>query len=403
MRSDNGQNIMSGMELLKVLQEVDPAAAAGVEENASGQTGGNDASPLRVYEFYKRTDADGDGMTEDILYVRVKIKEKTYPLFYDYIENVTETKRRPFSVWRPLPVRGSWTGVGAIELFEKHQLIVDLMANRWNFAVSGSGTVTIYDPEAFEETSGKSGAKVDLQLNNGATLKLKPGKSLENSLRRIYLENPIGDQWKEIMDYFMQLAMNESGATHANDGEALGMQSQKTATGIRNIENSAAVTFEVFMRSLTSGIMDTCQQFTKTAFAGIETDEVVELTGREPAQQFTISPRDVKNLEFTTEVVLGTAKSDQMLQATMQAWPILVEFLNQPLPIQLRGQPLLRQMFTALQLDTSGEMLQPIVSNIDPALMPMLMEFLQSAPDEIRDYLISSVSAAQQPAEPQPK
>lgn len=69
--------------------------------------------------------------------------------------------------------------MGAIELFEKHQLIVDLMANRWNFAVSGSGTVTLYDPEAFEETSRKSGAKVDLQLNNGATLKLKPGKSLE--------------------------------------------------------------------------------------------------------------------------------------------------------------------------------------------------------------------------------
>lgn len=95
MRTDNGQNVMSGMELLKVLQEVDPAAAAGVEETNQGKLRGMMVSPLRVYEFYKRTDADGDGMTEDILYVRVKIKEKTYPLFYDYIENVTETKRRP--------------------------------------------------------------------------------------------------------------------------------------------------------------------------------------------------------------------------------------------------------------------------------------------------------------------
>jgi hypothetical protein len=370
----NGGNALTVKELFAGAAEISDTVRSSPHKSNDPALSAVTAGEITIYESYVRCDVDGDGVTEDILIVEAELNEggTTIPVIYEYVANATKTRRRPFFPIRPIPRLNSWTGIGAIEMYEQIQSIVDLMANRWNFAVSGSGTITCYDPEAFEETSGRDGAEADLKLNNGALMRLKPGKILENSIKRIYLEDNIGPEWRDLMQFFIQLAMNESGIMHANDGAAIGLESTRTATGIRNLENAGNEMFSVFLGSIEAGIKQMAVAWTDTLFKTITDEEIREIT-----EDAEATAADFARWRYDITVQLSTFRNEQQLAAAAQAWPLLKDYYASPLIVQLRARPIMEKTFAALQMDCPPDTFTPFSPVLDAETVQMATRVAQ--------------------------
>lgn len=316
---------------------------------------------VEIAEFHLRYDADGDGILEDVMLIMDR-KSKT-PIFYDYEANITPDGLRPFSCVRVNEVQGRWYGIGSMEQFESSQNIIDLLLNRKNFANSRGARVDFWDPSKTIE--GKKNPS--LRVNWGKTYTLAEGATAEQALSSVYLENNTGDDLQEMIDFFMQLMMNESGVANANDGNVSGMDSTKLATGIRNIEKSGQEVFSLHLGHLEPGISETLTKMVKLVFANIDQMEVYRYfedgeAGGEggSALMREINPGDIANIEIDTRILLTRYRGEQILESYTRGWQIISEFYAQPFEVQVQIVDMVRAMLKALQISNADKLVVPV-------------------------------------------
>lgn len=287
-----------------------------------------------IAECYLWFDANGDGILENIMLV--VDKKNQVPLFYDYVANVSIDGLRPFEVVRVNEVDGRWYGEGVMEMFESTQNIVDLLVNRWNFSQSSSGRVTFWRPDLTLE--GRSNPH--LQMNMGGTYTLIPNADPEQALHITYLQDTKFEALERMFEFFMQTAMNESGVQHANDGQTAGLDTQKLATGIRNIEKSGQEIFAPFISDLEPPLENILKREILTLFANLDRAEVFRYlasntaTGEEIERLDQITPEEVRNLPMNVSLLLTRYKGEQQLIQNQQASIIVQEFYAFPVQIQ---------------------------------------------------------------------
>lgn len=368
--TQTGAQIIQAVDLMRQISGIDMVQS--YDPNAPN---GNNTGLLDVEEFWMRNDADGDNVMEDVCYVRVGLPGgPRFPLFYEYTENMTETHERPFYPVRAVPRNNSWTGVGAIELFIEHQNIVDLMLNRWSYSVSSSGYVTIWDPSAFEETDGE---QPDLELDDGKSYRLRSGRDAQKALQRIYLQDNIGEHWKEIMEFFLQLAVNESGVLTANDGATAGLQSSELATGLNQINDAGQELFGVYVSCLEGGITPAIDAFIHTLYGRLTTREVARTTKKGVPGQLAVEPRDVEGMDFDVSVAISRFKADKTIQAISTLLgpnPVATYFTVIPIPDRPACGVLLRQLLVALDVEDVPDIIQNPPSAVDPAAYQAAVE-----------------------------
>lgn len=304
------------------------AQNSGAVDNASAERLHSDQTQpvLEIGEFHLRYDADGDGLLEDVFLV-VDLKTRT-PIFYDYEANVTPDGLRPFSVVRVNEVPGRWYGLGAMEMFQTSQEIVDLWMNRKSFASSAMGRVTFWDPSKTKE-----GAAVPhLKLNDGMTYTLNTGAKAEEALSVIYLDDNKIDDLQSMIEFFMQLMMSESGIMNANDGNVAGMDSTKLATGIRNIEKSGQELFGLYLGHLEPGINESLSKMVKIMLANLDPTEIYryfesgEMGGEDSSEMREINPGDISNIEINTRILLSRRRGEQVIESNIRILELIDKF-----------------------------------------------------------------------------
>lgn len=314
-------------------------------------------------------DANMDGIREHIFVVLDR--DSGRPVYYDYMANMTPDGRRPFDVIRPSAVDGRWYGSGAMELFDETQQIVDLLINRWNFANSGAGRVTFWNPSLTVEGD----RNPNLKLNDGGTYTPKPGVEIENILTYVELPNVKHEQLKDMFEFFLQAAMNESGVQHANDANMVGLDQAKLATGIRNIEKSGMEMFGAYISALEPGIQDCLTREINLLFANLDKEEWFEYYAREEADSgegaasvepavarvSLITPEEVRDLTIRVNVLLTRYKGEQMMEQSSTGWRIVQEYYSQDPAIQARTAHFVRMMLKSLDLGVNAEAtIQPV-------------------------------------------
>lgn len=326
------------------------------ELGESANTGTTDRTDpvVEIAEFHLRYDANGDGIMEDIMLV-IDRKNRV-PIFYDYEANVTPDGLRPFDVVRVNAVDGRWHGIGAMEMFESAQEIVDLLVNRWNFSQSRAARVDFWSPHnTVEGDSNKN-----LQLNWGGTYTPKPGKTKADILDYVALPDVKHEALRNMFEFFMQMAMNESGVQHANDAQAVGLDSAKLATGIRNIEKSGQEMFSLYLSHLEPGLQSIIQRAMALIFANMDHDEVFVFFEGDAQSLGMIRKEDVQDLELNVSLLLTRYRGEQLLQSSMQAANLVTQFYAQDPMIQERVAPLYRDMLKALQINFADEIIAPM-------------------------------------------
>jgi hypothetical protein len=357
---DSFEALKRSVEMFRELAENDgnPKASrnqtSDYRDSDSVEHAESDADPIiEAAEFCLHFDANEDGIMENIFLV---LDRKTrMPIYYEYVANVTPDGERPFTVIRPMDVDGHWYGVGAIEMFESTQDIVDLLMNRWNFSQSSSGRVTFWNPSATLEGQDNP----HLKLNDGQTYTLAPGRTAEEALGYVTLPDIKYEYIQNMLEFFMQLAMNESGVQHANDANMVGLDQAKLATGIRNIEKSGMEMFSIFISKLEIGIQETLAKEIDLVFANLDEEEVFQYFSGDddPDEQYlmNITPEDVRNLKFNVEVLLTRYKGEQVLQQAMVGIDAVEKYYSQHPMIQEKTTSFYRSIIKALDLKVNVE------------------------------------------------
>jgi hypothetical protein len=316
---------------------------------------GNDDPVIEAAEFWVKFDANEDGVVEHIMVVIDRNSQ--VPIFYDYVANITPDGRRPFSVFRPTEVDGRWYGIGAMEMFESAQEIIDLLVNRWNLANSESGRVTFWNPAATYQGD----SDPNLKLKWGGTYTLKPNMKPEDALGVVYLQNTDHNQIKDMFEFFLQIAMNESGVQHANDANAAGLDQAKLATGIRNIEKSGQEMFGVYISSLERGIADAVKREADIILANMDKTELFDFFDGEATQLMEITPQEVRDVSVNVTMLLTRYKGEQLLAQASAGVDFVDRFYGMPYIQQVQTATFFRMIIRALDLPVDpDQVIQPI-------------------------------------------
>lgn len=281
------------------------------------ETGG----PIAEFaEFYMWYDANGDGVAENIMLICDK--NTRAPIFYDHVANVTTDGLRPISIVRVNPVEGRWYGLGIMELFDSYQTITDLLVNRWNFSQSRAGRVDFWKPTDTLEGD----RDPNLKLNWGGTYTVKGGADVDKILNSVYLTDIKFDQIQAMIQFFIQLLLNESGVSTANDDQAAGMQSSKLATGIIETTKSGDELFKPMVADLKEGLTEVLDREVDVTLANMNPTEVFQYLEGDTLRIETLTPDDVRGLKYKTKITLTTQREQERVQTSAAASALVEKF-----------------------------------------------------------------------------
>lgn len=305
----------------------------------SQETGG----PIAEFaEFYMWYDANEDGVAENIMLIADR--NSRTPIFYDHVANVTTDGLRPIDIVRINPVEGRWYGLGIMELFESYGTITDLLVNRWNFSQSRSGRVDFWTPTNTQEGD----MNPNLRMNWGGTYTKKPGMKKEDCLETVYLTDTKFDDIQKMIQFFMQLAYNESGVTTANDGQSAGLESSELATGIIEATNSGDELFLPILQDLLPSLEALLNREIDVTLANMNPQEVFTYLEGDTLGIDKLTPDDVRGLKFKTEISLTTMKNNTQLQMSAQAAALVEKFYMLTPAVQAKVAPFYRQQLRVL-------------------------------------------------------
>jgi hypothetical protein len=361
-------SLKKAVEAIRQLQgsSIEPQTASS-QPRGDFKEEGNQATPdnpnAEVAEVYMTFDADGDGIPEEVMLVIDR--KNRFPLFYDYLDNVTPKGKRPFTMIRGKAVDGRAYGMGAMEYFDPEQKFIDLQVNRKNFRESGAGRVTFWNPSCTIEGQSQPG----LQLNNGRTYRLREGFKADDALAYVTLPEE-GADLMDLLEFFMQLMQLKSGIINAGDQEASGMPTSETATGIRNVEKSGQEMFAQWLSCLEPGHKELLQQQIELLYAYISQPELYRFfnTDTNMEESDTISPEEVAEMDYDVTILLTRVKSEQVLMSSAEARALIKEFyLEYPPQLQPIVAPFFRDSLKALGVMDAD---QRIVPQPMPVAMP---------------------------------
>lgn len=299
-------------------------------------------------------DVKNTGSVNDILLILTA--DGTTPLYYDYVQNITPDHRRPYRRLRVNPRPGRSDGQGLAELFEPIQTDADLMFNRWNFSMSKSARVDFWHPENTVE----GGTDPDLKLNGGKTYRLLAGKTMEETLKSHYLTDIKSMPLREMLEFITQLAMNMSGIANVNDGMALGLDTTKLATGVKNLEKSGQEVTDKYVSDIRGGLRDLLKALMMLAIQHIDSPKTFRFFNGDLGALVTIQPEELRDITLDVNLELTKYRGEQEVQQNTQAANAGIQFYAQQPPAQAALAPLFIKLLKAFGIKDAASVIQPM-------------------------------------------
>lgn len=259
---------------------------------------------------------------------------ESWPIYYDTMRRASPTKKRPFDVWRVIPVRDRWHGFGFYDLLSNDHDFVDDAWNRIRVRSSASGRMDWMRRDSFEGLEYGRPAS----LSDGGVKILKSNVEGEGKMHIGSIAFPEMDEkiWK-MLELAMQIAQLRSGTMTPGDAAASGLPSNKTATGQDLLANESDLSSNDTTQDLIRGSLQTLKQAIMAVFTNDDDDSaraftiyVNELLGVEDGAKLLNWLKTNKPEKFSKHVklLLTKARSKQQLQSNSQANAIITGGLS---------------------------------------------------------------------------
>lgn len=334
-----------------------------------GMTGRSRTEPyVGLAEVWLWCDPIGDGIMRSLM---VLMTQSGLPIYYDFAGNLTPDGKRPFHVIRINPVPNSWHGQGNVERLWPLQSAIDLLFNRALFAESRAARVDFWDPSCTVEGS----QNPDLELNWGGTYRLATGRKASDALTSLYLTNIKSAALKDLLQTVLQVAQSMSAVSNVNDAGMAGMDTQKLATGIRNLENSGDELFHQWMSQIRPDhekILRACLRLVLDQIGRdpAQKDSVIRFFDRASNRLVELTRADLASLDLDLKLELTSYRAQAQLTQAQMAYNIVINHLQQPAPIQQRSLPLATQILHSLEIQGVDKILAPITPAEQALMLP---------------------------------
>lgn len=327
-------------------------------QTASGYTDSNSRSEF--IEAYRTFDADGDGVPEEIFLVIDRKRNRL--VFADYLSNVTANGKRPFEVITVNRVDGRWHGIGIMEQLEHLQTSIDIWYNRADFSTGSTGTTTFFDASKVMESDLYTNAGLSLEFDSGMTYTPRPGVDVNEILKHVTIPNDKFSEFIEMMHLNMQMASNEASVLGTNDMQAAGLDSTKTATGVRDNASKGDEMFYLVASHLNEGLDAATQQFAELLFTHMDEQEEFEWSEGENRYLEVIRKADVNRLKFYFKLEATGSKNEQIIAAGLQSGPLIQAWTAQSSGMMVASMPLLANQLKAMQIPSVDDTLKAMVA-----------------------------------------
>jgi hypothetical protein len=351
--------------------------AKGGDPDANGTPFGDQTQVVTAVECWVRGDFNGDGVEEQL--VVIYDQKSGVPIFYDYAENWTADGLRPFGVVREDPVAGSWCGYGSVERFLATQQLIDLTWNRMSFAQSTSGTFKLLDVSGLllsdEERRKLEAGEFDLFLNNGKVYMWNSANAVQPmSADSVLVTKPViaveqSDLYRQFQGH-LQILYNSSGVASANDASAAGLDTVKTATGVRAIDAKGDELTSYNLTWLETSLKECMRKLLKTLYLYMDTAETFYFSDGNLTLSETMTPFFSRNVDFSVSLVMNKARGEQELNQATAAAGILQEYYAQDVATQYITAQIYRKRIGALNMSFQPESL------VSPGARENLMRML---------------------------
>jgi hypothetical protein len=187
---------------------------------------------LHLCESWLRYDVLGRGRTDEVMVLWDV--DMVQPIYYDFMEEVSATGKRPFDVLRAIPIKDRWFGMSFYELLSNEHNFVDLQKTRLNHRNGRNSVVKFMRQNSVAEIA--AGWKFDIDLPhvwNQTDGDQAKGPPLS------YVELPKIDEgiWEMLRDARQQATLMSGTITPAdaaaqglNESKTLGQTSRATST-----------------------------------------------------------------------------------------------------------------------------------------------------------------------------
>lgn len=330
----------------------------------AGQGIGKDSNePLvGLAELWLWFDPFGDGVQRSIMLLMDQ--GGRLPIHYDYAANLTEDGLRPIDVVRINPVVGRWHGRGNVERNYSLQSQADLLLNRALYLESRAGRIDFWKPANTIEGD----ANPNLKLNWGGTYRLKEGKTLADTLQSVFLQNTKHANLKDLLELILQMSQAMSAVQNVNDGAMAGLDTQKLATGIKNLERSGEEMFGQWISHLAPDLEKILRRALKCLLSNFskvgEAGKLMRFFDRMNNRMVEIDPYRMKDLDLDIVLDLTTYKSQAQLQSGQLAYTTMKDFLATimapPEEMEKKLGTIMEQILRALEFKNAKELCAPI-------------------------------------------
>lgn len=303
------------------------AESAGAQPQRDERERGADApKQLRFAETWHRFDVHDRKRAEEIC-VLWDVNRK-FPIYYDYLQEVSQSGRRPYEVARILPVRDRWYGMGFYELLSDLHPFIDRQINRIDARNGSGGRLTYMKKGTFIEE--RLGIPISLNSPRIYTLEETVSGKIEGE-RFGHVAVPQMDEkiWL-LLNNAKQTAQLMMGTLMSGDADNSHAPSNKTATGQTILQNESELMSSDITQDMIRGLVKSLEQALLVVFHEFDAAEANLILGEGKGDKLKkwLESNRIEDLLLHLRLLLTKTRSKAQFEANKQAMEIAEKWLS---------------------------------------------------------------------------
>jgi len=326
-----------------------------------------DADPeFRVVEAYLRFDARGDGRPCRVFVMLAY--DYDVPIFWDYIANVTPTGRYPFEavVINKEPHR--WYGRSWFKKYERFQRLIDKLTNQILYRNDlAANPVKFRRKEAVVQWQDDQ----PFEIGPDKVFDLNDGYTAEDALQTARIPE-LDEQTKFLLEMVIANWRVRAGVATATQGVFGGLPSERTATGITQVEAAGTTIYKPQLMEVKRGLEAMLRQVVAYQYTYLDADETFTYMEAGERRLELLSQESVRGLEVGVELTMNRAMQEQNLESSRLAVELFSKFLAVPDAYKPVAAPLFATAYKSLQIDNADGYFAQVVELAGPQGAPQV-------------------------------
>jgi hypothetical protein len=297
-----------------------------IESRGERERGIDAPGQIGFCEQWMRFDALDRGRADEIC-VLWDVKNE-YPVYYDFMENVSQSGRRPYEVLRICPVRGRWYGVGFYELLSDLHPFIDRQINRIDARNGTGGRLTYMKKGTFVEE--RLGIPISLNSNRIYTVEEGVQGRIDGERFGHVAIPQMDDHIWQLLNNAKQTAQLMMGTLASGDADNSHLPSNRTATGQKILQNESELMSSDIKHDMVRGTINSLRQAMQVVFHELDEEEANLILGDGNGTKLKqwLDENKIENLLNHVRLLLTKTRSKEQLDANTQLIGILERWMQ---------------------------------------------------------------------------